>query len=112
MCVFILQCYSLFENGDFAVAALFVVHGGTGGNGQDILREAGGHIGLGFALGKDSRVKVYPVALFLVKGRVGGYLHGGDETAEGSAAAGGEENDLATCRCQCRGGHKVIPGGR
>ncbi len=78
MCInLFLQCYSLFEDGDFAVAALFVVHGGAGGDGQDVVREAGGNIGHGFALGQDAGVEVDPVALFLEERGVGRYLHRG-----------------------------------
>ena len=107
-----LEGNTLFEDGDFAVAALFVVDRLTGGDGEDEVDEAGGDIGHDLILGQDTGVEVYPVGFVFPKRGVCRYLCGGDEGAEGCATAGGEKDYLAAGRCKGRGGHEVVSWGR
>ena len=107
-----LEGNTLFEDGYFAVAALFVVHRLTGGDGEDEVDEAGGDRGHSLILGQDTGVKVYPVGFVFPERGVCRYLCGGDEGAEGGAAAGGEKDHLAASGSKGRGGHEVVSGGR
>lgn len=89
-----------------------IVDGLTGGDSQDVIGKSGGDGVHTLALGKDAGVEIDPAGFAIGQRGIGRYLHGGNEAAEGGAAARGEEDNLAAGGGKGRGGHEVVSGGR
>ena len=108
---FYLECDAVFEDGNLAVAVLLVAGFFARGDGKDLVDEFGNEFLHGAAFDELSGGEIDPVGLVLGEYGIGGDLHGGHESAEGRAAAGGEEYDVAAAGGEGRGGYEVVAGG-
>jgi len=106
-----LECDAVFEDGNLAVAVLFVAGFLAGGDGKDLVDEFGNEFLHGAAFDELSGREINPVGLVLGEHGIGGDLHGGHKGAEGRAATGGEEYDMATAGGEGRRGYEVVAGG-
>ena len=103
-----LQCYSILENGDFAVAVLLIAGFLAIGYGDNLIDKLTYKILHLSTLYQFTSIEVNPVCLVLCQIAVGRNLHGWYEGAEWRSTTGGEEYELATCRSQCCGCYEVI----
>ena len=107
--------HAVFENRDFSGVVLFVLCLPAAGDLQHEVQQAFARLIRALSLGDGSRVKVDPVAFFLVQWGIGGNLDRRHRRAEWSAAPRGKENQMRTgcgqvcCRDQvvARAGEQV-----
>ena len=95
-----LQCYSILENGDFAVAVLLIAGFLAIGYGDNLIDKLTYKILHLSTLYQFTSIEVNSVWLVLCQIAVGRNLHGWYEGAEWRSTTGGEEYELATCRSQ------------
>ncbi len=107
-----LECDAVFEDGNLAVAVLLVAGLFARGDGKDLVDEFGNEFLHGAAFDELSGREIDPVGLVLGEHGIGGDLHGGHKGAEGRAATGGEEHDMAAAGGEGRRGYEVVAGSR
>ena len=103
-----LKCHALFEDGHIVETSFFGFYLFSGSYGEHVCKQFFCQFLFGLIFHHAPGIEINPVVLLSCKSRIAGDLHGGYRGGERCSAACGEEYDLSSGHCKCRGSNQIV----